>query len=320
MMNTEKIFAFFRISNEVLLLFGIVFLILLFFTSLFFLLGKLNRELDLGELKRRTNSWWVITGLLALFLFLNQELAFAGVALLSALCLKELFEAIGMDSQDRYLLFFCYLLIPVQYYFAYIGHYQLFLIFIPVFAFFILPLHSLLRGDMSHYTQSVAVTQWSLMLAVYSLSHLVYLLSLDFPFDFSAGNKGVILYLIFLTQFNDVLQFLWGKLFGRRKILPKVSPNKTWAGFIGGVGTTTLLAWSLRFLTPFSIIQSLIAGFLIAVTGFVGDLNISAVKRNAGRKDMGGLIPGHGGVMDRLDSLSCSAPFFFHLLYFWYFR
>ena len=134
-----------------------------------------------------------------------------------------------------------------------------------------------------------------------------------------AGGAGLLLYLIFLTQSNDVAQFLWGKSMGRRKIVPNVSPNKTWEGFLGGAGTTTLLAVMLSgLLTPLSIPLAFVAGLLISTAGFVGDVVISAIKRDIGVKDSGSLLPGHGGIIDRIDSLTYTAPLFFHFVYYLY--
>lgn len=104
-----------------------------------------------------------------------------------------------------------------------------------------------------------------------------------------------------------------GKAFGKHKIIPKVSPSKTWEGFIGGViGTTLLTVLVAPFLTPFSHLEAAFAGFVLAIAGFFGDVTMSAVKRDMGIKDTSSLIPGHGGVLDRFDSLIFTAPLFFH--------
>ena len=133
---------------------------------------------------------------------------------------------------------------------------------------------------------------------------------------FNAGGRGLLMFLVFLTEINDIMQFVWGKLFGRHKILPKVSPNKTWEGFLGGVVSTTVIGYFLGFLTPLSTPNVILVSALIAIAGFAGDVVISAIKRDKGIKDMGDSIPGHGGVFDRIDSLSYTAPVFFHLVYY----
>ncbi|MGH6960172.1 MAG: phosphatidate cytidylyltransferase, partial [Dongiaceae bacterium] len=125
---------------------------------------------------------------------------------------------------------------------------------------------------------------------------------------------------LILTEANDVAQYVWGKTLGRHKVIPRVSPGKTWAGVIGGVATTTLLSLLLApRLTPLDHLHALAAGLLIGVAGFVGDISISAIKRDLAIKDSGTLIPGHGGVLDRLDSLTYTAPLFFHFIRYFYF-
>lgn len=103
---------------------------------------------------------------------------------------------------------------------------------------------------------------------------------------FNAGGRGLLMFLVFLTEINDIMQLVWGKLFGRHKILPKVSPNKTWEGFLGGVVSTTVIGYFLGFLTPLSTPNVILVSALIAIAGFAGDVVISAIKRDKGIKDM----------------------------------
>jgi len=155
---------------------------------------------------------------------------------------------------------------------------------------------------------------------VFGISHTAYLLVLPEANNPQAGGAGLVLFLVFLTQFNDVAQYLWGKALGRNKIIPKVSPHKTWQGFLGGVMTTTMLAVLLSpWLTPMDWTMAIFAGALIAGAGFIGDVVVSALKRDVGVKNSGTLLPGHGGVLDRIDSLTYSAPLFFHFVYYFYY-
>lgn len=150
------------------------------------------------------------------------------------------------------------------------------------------------------------------MICVYCVSHAPALLTLEIP-GFEGQNGKLLFYFVLVVQASDVLQYIWGKLFGKHKIAPTVSPNKTWEGFLGGVTTATLLGTALWWATAFTPWQA--AGMSLAITlmGFVGGLVMSAIKRDRGVKDYGTLIQGHGGVMDRIDSLCFSAPVFFHL-------
>jgi phosphatidate cytidylyltransferase len=135
-----------------------------------------------------------------------------------------------------------------------------------------------------------------------------------------AGGAGLLFFLVFITQFNDVAQFTWGKLFGKHKISPSVSPKKTWEGFLGGVATSIVLAALIGpQLTPMDAAWSAFAGGLISVSGFLGDITESAVKRDLGVKDAGALIPGHGGILDRIDSLTYAAPIFTHFFRYYFY-
>jgi phosphatidate cytidylyltransferase len=265
------------------------------------------------ELKRRVQSWWVMVFIFVGALVIDRRLSVIVFAFISFLALKEYVSAIPTRRVDRRALFWAYLSIPVQYYWAGAGYYGMFIIFIPVYLFLLIPLRLVLAGETKGFLRAAGTLHWGLMVTVFSLSHGAFLLSLE-------GGSELLLYLVVLTQSNDVAQFISGKSFGKRKIVPLVSPNKTWAGFIGGVIITSALAMALApLLTPLSTVESTIAGVIIAVGGFFGDLTVSAVKRDLGIKDMGATIPGHGGVMDRVDSLTYTAPLFFHLVYYLHF-
>jgi phosphatidate cytidylyltransferase len=130
--------------------------------------------------------------------------------------------------------------------------------------------------------------------------------------DENQGAK-LLLFLVIVVQSSDVAQYIWGKLVGRRRIAPAVSPNKTWEGFAGGILTATFLGTGLWWVTPFAPWQAALMSLVIALMGFAGGLTMSAIKRDRGVKDFGTLIAGHGGVLDRIDSLCFAAPVFFHL-------
>ncbi len=285
-------------------------------TLLFFFWGKIKPTSDLKELKSRTNSWWVMAALFITATVIHPIVSFIAFALLSFAALREIASiSKNVREEDRRIIIWCYLAIPVQYYLAYKGYFNVFIIFIPVIMYIWIPFMLVIRGITTEVGRSMSVLPTQLMLTVFSLSHLAYLLSLPEIVGFHAGGRGLLLYVVFLTEMNDVFQFIWGKIFGKHPIIPKISPNKTWEGFIGGILTTTIVGCLLRFLTPFSIPESLIVSFLVGFSGFVGDVVVSAVKRDIGLKDTGTLIPGHGGLLDRIDSLSITAPVFFYLVY-----
>jgi phosphatidate cytidylyltransferase len=208
----------------------------------------------------------------------------------------------------------------VQYYWVGQAWYGMFIVFIPVYVFLLLPLRMVIIGETKEFLRAAGTLHWGIMTLVFGISHIAYLLVLPEANNPNAGGPGLVLFLVFLTQFNDVAQYLWGKNLGRHKIIPKVSPNKTWEGFLGGVATTTLLSALLSdWLTPMPWTVAVAAGLLISIAGFIGDVTISALKRDIGLKDSGSMLPGHGGILDRIDSLTYTAPLFFHFIYYLYY-
>jgi len=155
------------------------------------------------------------------------------------------------------------------------------------------------------------------MIAIYCVSYIPALLSLNLP-GFEGRNILLIAFLVIVVQASDVLQYVWGKLMGKRKIAPRLSPSKTVEGFVGGVGSATILGALMWWITPFNPLEAGAMALIIALMGFFGGLVLSAVKRDRGVKDWGATIAGHGGFIDRLDSLIFAAPIFFHLTRFWW--
>jgi len=271
------------------------------------------------ELKDRVRSWWIIVALFVVGAMLNATVAMFFFGLISYLALKEYFTLIPTRRTDRRIIFYAYLSIVFQYWFAGIQWYGMFIIWIPVYLFLLLPFRQVLIGETQGFLEHTSRVQWGLMMFVFGLSHIAYMMTLPPLPGSDVGGRELVLYLVLLTELNDVLQYLWGKSIGRRKIVPKVSPNKTVGGFAGAFVCISLLAVALSFLTPFEWHEALFAGMLISGAGFIGDVVVSMVKRDIGVKDSGHLLPGHGGILDRVDSLTYTAPLFFHYVhYFWY--
>ncbi len=277
-------------------------------------------EKDRSELALRIRSWWVIVTIFTAAMVMSRNLSVAFFGFVSFLALKEYFSIIPTRRADRRVLFWAYLAIPLQYYWVAQAWYGMFIIFVPVYVFLLLPMRMVMIGETRDFLRAAGTIHWGVMTLVFGISHIAYLLVLPEEKNSSAGGAGLVLFLVFLTEFNDVAQYVWGKIFGRNKIVPKVSPNKTWEGFLGGVATTTLLAVFLSgWLTPLHLDTALLAGVLISVAGFIGDVTISALKRDIGLKDSGSMLPGHGGILDRIDSLTYTAPLFFHFVYYLYY-
>jgi phosphatidate cytidylyltransferase len=281
---------------------------------------------DFTELAQRTKSWWAMAAAFGAAVLTGPGLSFVFLAAVSFLALKEYLSIVPTRRADRGVLVLLYLAVPIQYAWVASGWYGMFIIFVPVYMLLVLPLPMLVIGETQGFLRAIGTLHWGLMVTVFSLSHAAYTLML--PAAPSAMGEwrdpdtgaALMLYLVVLTQLNDVAQYLWGKLFGRRKIVPAVSPNKTWEGFLGGLVTTTALSTALGpWLTPIDLHGAAILGAILAIAGFVGDVTISALKRDLGLKDTSQFLPGHGGVLDRVDSLTYTAPVFLHYVRFFYY-
>ncbi|UNK40361.1 phosphatidate cytidylyltransferase (plasmid) [Shinella sp. H4-D48] len=268
----------------------------------------------LDNLNARIKAWWImVTGISVAFVFGK-----GGVILLFAFvsfaALREYVTLTNTRRADRWTLLGMFLIvIPVQYYLIWIDWYGLYSIFIPVYCFLAMPALTALRGDTSRFLERVSEQQWGIMLSVYCLSHVPALVTLPIP-----GNEGrgllLIAFLIATVQGSDVLQYIFGKLFGRHKVAPAISPSKTWEGLIGGIASASLMGAGLYWLTPFSPLEAGVLAALACIMGFFGGLVASAIKRDRGVKDWGHMIEGHGGMLDRADSLVFAAPVFFHIV------
>jgi len=294
---------------------GVVLLLIISTVIIAFLTHRYPKK-NFSELRARLRSWWWMAGIFILAMLIDKVISLFLFGFLSFLALKEYLSLIPTRRADRRVLFWAYLAILLQYYWVGIAWYGVFIIFIPVYMFLFLPIRMILIGETEGFLKAAGTLHWGLMTTVFCLSHAAYLLALPDEVN-PTGGAGLLLFLVFLTEFNDVLQYIWGKLLGQHKIIPKVSPNKTWEGFLGGLVTTTFMAVLLApWLTPLNLWQSGFAGILIATAGFFGDVSISAIKRDLGIKDSGNLLPGHGGILDRVDSLTYTAPLFFHFIYY----
>jgi phosphatidate cytidylyltransferase len=301
---------------EIATIVGLIFGVLIFATVLFFVLGKLRPKSNLTELKQRTKSWWVMATLFVAATVFNPIISYVAFGFLSFFALRELASiSKNVRDADRRVLIWCYLSIPIQYYFAYRGWYSFFLTFIPIFMYIWIPFMLIIQGTTEGISRSMSVLPTQLMFTVFGISHLAFMLSLPELQGFRPGGRGLVLFIVFITEMNDVFQFTWGKLLGKIKILPLISPNKTWEGFLGGVITSAAVGYFIRFLTPFTAYEAIIVSAFLACAGFIGDVVVSAIKRDIGKKDTGDIIPGHGGILDRIDSLAITVPVFFHIVY-----
>jgi phosphatidate cytidylyltransferase len=191
------------------------------------------------------------------------------------------------------------------------GWYGLF-IALPVYAVSVILLIPILRNRVKGQLQLVSLAIVGFIYMGWMFGHLAFLAN-------ATNAYGYLLYVLFATELNDVAAFTFGKLFGKHPFRSNISPKKTWEGALGALAVSLVLPWLLRFSFPhFGVTQLVLIGLVVGIGGQLGDLAISVIKRDIGIKDMGAGIPGHGGILDRIDSLIYVAPLFFHMAGYFY--
>jgi phosphatidate cytidylyltransferase len=270
------------------------------------------------NLNARIRAWWVMV-VVATIAFMVGRI---GIVVLGGLCsflaLREMLTLVQTRRGDHFAIAGAFFIVlPAQYVLIGIDWYGLYSIFIPVYAFLAMPIVAALRSDTTRFLERISETQWGLMVCVYCVSHVPALMLLPIP-GYEGRELLLIAFLVIVVQASDVLQYIWGKLLGRHKIAPLLSPSKTVEGFVGGVASASLLGAALWWITPFTPVHAGIIALLICLMGFCGGLVMSAIKRDLGVKDWGSMIQGHGGILDRLDSVIFAAPIFFHVTRYWW--
>ena len=272
----------------------------------------------IANFQSRTYAWWVMVAVLAVALVAGRTVMLVLYAALSAIALYEFVIPHGRRLiKEPVALFASAIIILIQYGLIWIEWYGLFAIFIPVYGLLFFPILAVLSGKTEGFLSYIAEMQYGFLLAVFCLSHVPALLLLDIP-GMEGRNILLLAFLVLVVQSSDILQYLCGKSIGRHKLAPSVSPSKTIEGLVGGVASACAVGVFFAWLTPFSRFEALLISFLVATMGFFGGFVLSAIKRDRGAKDWGALIPGHGGILDRVDSLLFAAPVYFHVVRYWW--
>lgn len=333
-MEVDELAQHIGVPKNVLMVLASVFVALMIGTGIrFALLSRTEAEKRRGKIGSLI-AWWVLALIFGIVVLLGPYVGIMLVGLISILGLREFLRITSERFQEQPLQVVAYIALPLHYVWIALHWYEVFWIFIPACVFLLLPVRLILAGRTEGFIIAASALTWGLILIVYCFSHTALLLTLPDSINPVGGAAGLFVFLLILTEVNDIAQALWGRRFGRHKVIPSISPNKSWEGLILGMLTTVLLAIALApLLTPLadgtlhqikiggplpSFVLPVAAGLIIAIGGFFGDLNMSAVKRDLGIKDAGSLIPGQGGILDRIDSLTYTAPLFFYFIYFTY--
>jgi phosphatidate cytidylyltransferase len=281
---------------------------LLALAGLTLLLLRLVAKKDVRSVWLTYRSWLVMVPIIALTIFLGREAVIIGAGLLAIFCFKEFARATGLYA-DWWITGVVYLLILACMAATLAGAWQLFnaMPIIALAAIFLVPVA---RNRAAGQLQATALAVLGFILVGWTLSHLGWLARSRHPY-------GAVLFVIFATEICDVAAYLGGTLFGGRKMRNEISPKKTWCGSLTALALAMALPWMLAFSLPgFNATDKVLAGLIVGVGGQLGDLAISLIKRDLGVKDMGAALPGHGGLLDRCDSLLFVTPAFLYLLRF----
>jgi phosphatidate cytidylyltransferase len=272
-----------------------------------------------ANLNARIRAWWVMVAVFAIAMATGGVGSIVLFFLMSFLAMREFMTLTPTGRADHAPLFWAFfLLAPIQYLLVWAQWYGLFAVLVPVYGFVAITSRMALSGDTDRFLERTATVQWGVMACVYCVSHAPALLMLGPIPGYRGTGATLLFYLVLIAQLSDVMQYVWGKLLGKKPISPSVSPNKTWGGFVGGTLTAIAVGTALYRTTPFTPLVAAAMCLAITMLGFMGGLVMSAIKRDRGVKDYGTLIQGHGGVLDRIDSLLFAAPVFFHLIRFFY--
>lgn len=272
----------------------------------------------MGSLK----VWWTLAILLSLAVLCGKIGAALILAIAGILGLREFLNLFGQRRIGRAASVLVFAAVPLQYLLIVMSRNSDARMVLPILALLAISTARLMRGGTRDFIRLTAGAFWGVMILVYALSHAAMLFSIETGGEPLVGPAGWFLYVVIITEMDDIAQALVGRWIGRHKITPHISPNKTWEGFGGGVATSILLSlflspWLTMF-PPLSTSRGIIAaagsGLLIVSAAFLGDINMSAIKRDVGVKDGSTMLPGMGGIIDRIDSLTFTAPAFYYFL------
>ncbi|MAI31118.1 MAG: phosphatidate cytidylyltransferase [Planctomycetaceae bacterium TMED240] len=308
-----------------------IFAVLAVLNCLLFIKMRCYPDDDDTLIRHRIRTWWSLAGLFSLALCVSPNGGAIFFGFISFFALKEFLSMSPTRRADRRVLFYAYLSVIPQYYFATSDNYQMFLVFIPVIMFSWLPTRMWMIGEVEGFQKAAGTLLWALMITVYSLSHTAYLLTNPLTQNASNGavdavnltgqhpGPGLLIFLIIMAETNDIFQYVSGRPLGKKQVSPNIAPGKTYAGLFGGITLTTCLAGSVGpLITPMDLTHSMLAGCMIACMGFAGELCIGALKRDLKITNFGATLPGHGGVLDRVGNLIFTAPLFFHFIHYCY--
>jgi len=270
---------------------------------------------NLGAIWSTYRSWLVLAPIGLAVILAGRAATIVGVAVLAIFGFKEFARASGL-YRDWWMTGAVYAGIATVGLASLMPHprgeepgmgWYGFFVAVPVFAIALILIVPILRNRARGELQRMSLGIVGFVYIGWMFGHLGFLAN-------AVNAYGYLLYVIFATELSDVAAFTFGRLFGRHPLRSEISPKKTWEGALGALAVSMILPWLLHFSFPhFGATQLILTGLIVGIGGQLGDLSISVIKRDIGTKDMGVLIPGHGGILDRIDSLIYVAPLFMHM-------
>ena len=265
-------------------------------------------------------SWILMAGIGLIVVFLGRVPTIIGVTLLAIFAFKEFARASGL-YRDWWMTGAVYAGIITVGIASLISHprgeepgtgWYGFFVAVPVFAIALILIIPILRNRARGELQRMSLAIVGFIYIGWMFGHLGFLAN-------ARNAYGFVCFIIFATALCDVAAFTFGKIFGHHPLRSEISPNKTWEGAVGAFVVAMILPWLLRFSFPFfGVREMILTGLIVGIGGQLGDLSISVIKRDIGTKDMAATIPGHGGILDRIDSLIYAAPLFLHMAGYYY--
>ncbi|MEZ4736694.1 MAG: phosphatidate cytidylyltransferase [Caldilineaceae bacterium] len=275
---------------------------------------------SLPKIGSRIAFLWVMTSFFVLAILYSFKILILYIWFIAFLALKEFFSMTPTRRTDRRVLFWAYLSLPIQFILILLERRNAFIMYVPIHVFMVLPIVMILISEPRGFLRAWSTIGWSIITTVYSLGYLAYLLVLPVASKPTVGGSGLFLFLVGLAQLSHAAQFVFGRLFPDPRLSLKVSKTRNWASLLGSILVTTPVAWlAAPWLTPFTPGEALVMGVIIAMGAFVGYIILSAVKTDLQIKDRGTMTPGHGGVLNRIDTFIYTAPLFFYLAMAWHY-
>lgn len=255
-------------------------------------------------------AWFLIIPPILIPLIYSTFVFQAVIFIISLLAYREYANVVGL-WKDKYYSIFCYFGISATFAVVFFNRFGLFQV-MPIYLIIFSLLIPIMRGEYEHMIQKSCLAILGVIYFGWFLAHIAFLKNVD-------NGVAYTFFLLILTEINDASAYIFGKLFGKNKLLPEISPKKTNEGFLGGLLVVIGLSFILEPITPqFTPLHRIIYAAIISVGGTCGDLVMSFIKRDLQIKDFGRILPGHGGLLDRFDSVIFVAPLFFHLVNLFY--